>query len=224
MGTGTVSAAAAHGDAVTWLMKVRGFSFLDALAYLGATPIEGRPQQPAYVATPTASPTRDAAIRCWTEAVPACGTLVETYLASRGLSLPEDPPIRFHPECQRGPRDAKGTVTFGPAMVCLLVDPVTAKPTGVHRTYLTTAGSKRPRSLGMAASCPASPFSATGAAFVSRHQTKHAAHLASPKAWKTPQRPCPRLGLGAGLGGGLPGQHRKLPGSPVGRHSEYFRR
>jgi CHC2 zinc finger len=134
----------AHGDAVTWLMRVRGLSFPDALAYLGATPIEGRPQQPAYIATPTASPTRDAAIRCWTEAIPARGTLVETYLASRGLSLPDDPPIRFHPECQRGPRDTTGTVTFAPAMICLLVDPVTAKPTGVHRTYLTATGSKAP--------------------------------------------------------------------------------
>ena len=134
----------AHGDVVTWLMRVRGFSFCDALAYLGATPTEGRPQQPTYVATPSASPTRDAAIRCWTEAIPARGTIVEAYLATRGLCLPDDPPIRFHPECQRGPRDARGTATFAPAMICLLVDPVTAKPTGVHRTYLTPTDAKAP--------------------------------------------------------------------------------
>ena len=51
--------------------------------------------------------------------------------------------IRFHPECQRGPRDARGTVILAPAMVCLMVDPVSGKSTGVHRTFLTPSGSDK---------------------------------------------------------------------------------
>lgn len=72
----------------------------------------------------------------WSESRAANGTLVEVYLESRGLFLPMDAPLRFHPEAWRnqdyGPP--------GPAMVALMTDPVTNEPCGVHVTYLRPDG------------------------------------------------------------------------------------
>jgi hypothetical protein len=69
----------------------------------------------------------------WKEATSPSGTLVETYLASRGLTLPPGAPIRFHPACPRGTDRL-------PAMISLMTHPITAKPCGVHRTYLRRDG------------------------------------------------------------------------------------
>ncbi len=69
----------------------------------------------------------------WCEAAPAAGTLVERYLGSRGLTLPPDAPLRFHPACPRGSERL-------PAMVALMTDPATNEPCGIHRTYLRPDG------------------------------------------------------------------------------------
>jgi hypothetical protein len=137
----------AHGDAISWVMRVRRMSFPQALAYLGVEPEGGRPAAAPPLQTPVApvlSPTLDAARRCWGEAIDAKGTLVETYLNGRGLSLPSDAPVRFHPGCRRGGRDRTGCVSLWPAMLCLLTNPVTGKATGTHRTYLSPAKGKAP--------------------------------------------------------------------------------
>ncbi|MBR0647331.1 DUF7146 domain-containing protein, partial [Plastoroseomonas hellenica] len=73
----------------------------------------------------------------WRAAAPAEGSLVEAYLRGRGLALPEDAPIRFHPACPRGKERL-------PAMLALMTDPVSGKPCGVHRTFLTQDGGKAP--------------------------------------------------------------------------------
>ena len=65
--------------------------------------------------------------------MPAVGTPAEAYLASRGLVLPSDAPLRFHPSCPRGPERL-------PALVALMTDPATAEPCGVHRTFLRGDG------------------------------------------------------------------------------------
>jgi putative DNA primase/helicase len=70
----------------------------------------------------------------WSEGVPALGTPVERYLASRGLTLPRNAPLRFHPACARDKERL-------PAMIALMTDPVTAEPVGVHRTFLRPDGS-----------------------------------------------------------------------------------
>ncbi len=69
----------------------------------------------------------------WREGVAPAGTAVAVYLASRGLTLPEDAPLRFHPACPRGGERL-------PAMLALMTDPVTAEPCGVHRTFLAPDG------------------------------------------------------------------------------------
>jgi hypothetical protein len=71
--------------------------------------------------------------RVWKEAVGAPGTLVESYLASRGLILPPCAPIRFHPACPRGTERL-------PAMLAVMSHPLTAEPCGVHRTFLARNG------------------------------------------------------------------------------------
>lgn len=78
--------------------------------------------------------TSDFAFRVWREATAASGTLVGAYLASRGLQLPEDAPIRFHPACPRGEGEKL------PAMVALMTDALTGEPRGIHRTFLAVDG------------------------------------------------------------------------------------
>jgi len=79
--------------------------------------------------------TAEGALRLWREARPAKGSPVETYLASRGLRLPDgsEHALRFHPECPRG----KARL---PAMLGLMRGIVTDRPLGVHRTFLSADG------------------------------------------------------------------------------------
>ncbi len=66
-----------------------------------------------------------AAMRLWESAVPITGTLVEIYLASRGLSY-EGEALRFRTACR--------------SMVALITDTLTGEPCGVHRTFLCPDG------------------------------------------------------------------------------------
>lgn len=111
-----------------------------ALAWLGeASGNIARPAPRPAVAASTGpreaapSSTLDLARTIWREAVAPAGTLAETYLASRGLVLPADAPLRFHPACPRG-------AERWPAMLALMTDPATAQPCGVHRTFLAHDG------------------------------------------------------------------------------------
>lgn len=82
------------------------------------------------------------ALATWRQSVDARGTLVERYLAGRGLELPPGhfEVIRFHGACPfKGQRV--------PAMVALFRDIVTDEPCGIHRTPLLPDGSDRDRVL-----------------------------------------------------------------------------
>ncbi len=79
--------------------------------------------------------TLDLARRIWCEAAPAAGTAVATYLAARGLALPDGAPLRFHPRAWRNA--ASGPA--GPAMVALMSDPETGEPCGTHVTLTPDA-------------------------------------------------------------------------------------
>lgn len=84
----------------------------------------------------------DSAMRLWAETVCPVGTIVETYLRSRNLSVPdavvEGGHLRFHSAC---PVKVGGQLIRLPAMVALMTDAVTAEPRAVHRTFLRTDGS-----------------------------------------------------------------------------------
>ena len=70
----------------------------------------------------------------WREGQAAAGGPVEAYLASRGLALPADAPLRFHPACPRQNEKL-------PAMLALMTHPQTGCPSGIHRTFLKADGS-----------------------------------------------------------------------------------
>ena len=92
------------------------------------------------------------AVAIWNEAVDAHGTVVERYLASRGLDLPDGSDVlRFHPRCPW--RDeAENRTIYVPCMVALMRSVTTDEPQGVHRTRLTGEGAKVDRRmLGIAA-------------------------------------------------------------------------
>lgn len=75
-----------------------------------------------------------AALRLWSASVPVPGTLVETYLHSRGLHLTPPPTIRFH----KGLRHPSGGMW--PAMVALVTLGCDGTPMAVHRTFLARDG------------------------------------------------------------------------------------
>lgn len=79
------------------------------------------------------------ALKLWQESVDPRGTIVETYLASRGLVLPDDTAmdvIRFHPSCPFG----QGT--RHPCMVAAFHSIETGEVVAIHRTALTPDGDK----------------------------------------------------------------------------------
>jgi len=83
-----------------------------------------------------------AAKHLWYQSQDAHGTLVEKYLASRGLSFDVGlaDAIRFYPFPSTGGNSAG-------AMVCLFRDVVTDEPCGVHRTFLDSQARKTDRRM-----------------------------------------------------------------------------
>jgi putative DNA primase/helicase len=76
----------------------------------------------------------EVALAIWQSAKPAQGTLVETYLASRGIYLAGPDGLRFHP----GLRHPSGGIW--PTMVALVTRGHDGKPLAIHRTYLARDG------------------------------------------------------------------------------------
>ncbi|AMJ61975.1 phage/plasmid primase, P4 family [Bosea sp. PAMC 26642] len=84
------------------------------------------------------------AIRLWSEAIDPRGTLVETYLRSRRLDLPDGVAmsvIRFHPSCPFGPGMRH------PCMVAAFRSIETGAVVAIHRTALTADGRKLDRKM-----------------------------------------------------------------------------
>ena len=75
-----------------------------------------------------------AALGIWGSAKRAQGSLVEVYLASRGIHLPALDGLRFHP----GLKHPSGGIW--PAMVALVTRGSDGKPLAIHRTYLARDG------------------------------------------------------------------------------------
>jgi hypothetical protein len=76
----------------------------------------------------------EAALAIWRVSVPAAGTLVTTYLPSRGLHLPVPGSLRFHAGLTH---PSGGT---WPAMVALVTRGLDDAPIAVHRTFLARDG------------------------------------------------------------------------------------
>jgi putative DNA primase/helicase len=78
-----------------------------------------------------------AALAIWGASVPAYGTLVTTYLASRGLHLPPPTSLRFHPGLTH---PSGGT---WPAMVALVTRGSDGTPLAIHRTFVAHDGASK---------------------------------------------------------------------------------
>ena len=76
----------------------------------------------------------DAALAIWQTAKPAQATPVGTYLASRGIELPQSDALRFHP----GLRHPAGQTW--PAMIALVRRTTDGVPMAIHRTFLASDG------------------------------------------------------------------------------------
>ena len=77
------------------------------------------------------------ALRIWRKAIPASGTLVETYLRARGITIPVPPSIRFLPDARH-----KATGLILPAMVAGVQD-LDGRVVAVHRTFLSRDGTAK---------------------------------------------------------------------------------
>ena len=76
------------------------------------------------------------ALRIWDDAVDAAGTMAESYLWSRDLSLPVDASaLRFHPRCPRGKER-------WPALIAAMCKLDSHKPVAIQRIYLKPDGTK----------------------------------------------------------------------------------
>ena len=89
---------------------------------------------------PTGSP--KAARRLFAMAQPISGTLVKTYLSTRGITdLHGTGSLRFHPRCYYRPDEHSPTETW-PAMIASVTD-LAGRQTGAHRTWLAADGSDK---------------------------------------------------------------------------------
>ena len=80
------------------------------------------------------------ALKIWRNTERGAGSIVERYLASRGIMLDQWPAsLRFHPRCPQPKDDAGNFVSPLPAMVAL-VEHVERGPVAVHCTYLRPDG------------------------------------------------------------------------------------
>lgn len=80
------------------------------------------------------------ALKIWHNSRPCAGTVVETYLRSRGIELDQWPTsLRFHGRCPRPSDEAGNFLPPLPAMVAL-VEHVGRGPVAVHCTYLAPHG------------------------------------------------------------------------------------
>jgi hypothetical protein len=98
------------------------------------------PRRPAPYPVAERRPNEDdakrskAALAIWQTSMPVDGTLVETYLASRGLHLPAPPALRYHAKLKHP------SGRCWPAMVALVTNGRVGTPIAIHRTFIARDG------------------------------------------------------------------------------------
>ncbi len=94
--------------------------------------------QQADRSTPAIDPEkcrRETARRLWRSSIPGAGPIVETYLKTRGITVPVPPSLRFHPNLKHP------SGSYWPAMVALVTGGIDGAFRAVHRTFLARDGS-----------------------------------------------------------------------------------
>ncbi len=107
---------------------------VNALRARGVLNGRGKISKKVVVMRENDSERTEKALEIWRESRPAIGTLVETYLRARGISLPLPDSIRFHPKL----RHSSGETC--PGMVALVTSSIDNVPVAVHRTFLARDG------------------------------------------------------------------------------------
>ena len=128
----------AHGDAITFVMRMQGVSFIAAVEVAaGCSPI-GPPRGNASMArvagTEPASQTLAWCRSIWRSASLASGTPVETYMQTRGMTIPLPATLRFHPRLRHSETQA-----YWPVMVAPIQN-LRGHLIGLHRTFLEASG------------------------------------------------------------------------------------
>ncbi len=145
-GKWTDAATGEHGDLLDVIRGSLGLlDFADvakeARTFLNLPYREPEPAAPPHRVLPAPSGSVEAARRLFAMSQPIAGTLAETYLRRRGITLLRGTGnLRFHPRCYYKPDD--GPTEAWPAMIAAVTD-LTGRITGVHRTWLAPDGSDK---------------------------------------------------------------------------------
>jgi hypothetical protein len=139
----TDGATGEHGDLLDIIRERTGISrfpdlLAEARAHLGRTePV--LPDGPAKRKSKAPGGTPESAARLFAASMPVAGTLAETYLRSRSITLGgKTSALRFHPKCWH--RDEGQTKSIPrPALIAAVTDGTGALQ-GVHRTWLAPDG------------------------------------------------------------------------------------
>jgi hypothetical protein len=141
-GKWTDAAAGQHGDLLDLIALNRGHPNLrdtleEARAFLS---------EPSHAASPSPKPVprnrSEAARRLFVASRPLPGTLAETYLRARGITVPlRFPCLRFHPACYYR-ADTDRPLETWPALIAAVTD-LSGNVTGVLRTWLARDGSSK---------------------------------------------------------------------------------
>lgn len=139
----TDAATGEYGDLLDIIRERTGITrfpdlLAEAHAHLGR-PAPVPPDGPSPRKSETPSGTPESAARLFAASVPVAGTLAETYLRSRGITLGgKTSALRFHPKCWH--RDEGQTKSIPrPALIAAVTDGAGALQ-GVHRTWLAPDG------------------------------------------------------------------------------------
>ena len=141
----------AHGDVIDFVMRFANRSFREAVEDLDHvheptdpdTTRRAAERQRRAEAERHAQDEREGrahteyARRMWRRAVPASGTLVETYLRARGITIPIPPSLRYLAAAMHKP-----TGLILPAMIGGVQGP-DGKVKAVHRTFLSQNGTAK---------------------------------------------------------------------------------
>lgn len=142
-GKWTDAATAEHGDLLDVIRESCGFvDFKDvaeeARAFL-SLPRSDLDPSPRHRSAPAPGRSPEAARRLFAMSRPIPGTLVETYLRTRGITaLHGTGSLRYHPQCYHRADEHAPTETW-PAMIAAVTD-LDARITGAHRTWLDPDG------------------------------------------------------------------------------------
>jgi len=152
-GGGVCNTCGPFSDGFAMLRYLNGWTYKEAVKnvaeYLGNDTL--KPQTPS-TRTVKSTPREfvldeDAADnlrKVWKGGKAIKGTVVEDYLRKRGITaqLPDETNVRFHPRLHYWDADSETSLGYHPGMISLLRSSRSGHPLSVHRTFLTSNGTK----------------------------------------------------------------------------------